>query len=474
VKLIHAAHVGLLIALIDPALFASEIDLKLTTSDGSTQVSVDNAGAASVASIDSAGNVNFKSTLMPNGQPGTAGQVLQSQGAGASPLWVSSTTLLSGDPILNQSTLQNGSVFYVSSASVDGQAILARNSGNVGVGTDSPNDKLEVAGSLRFLLDLKPNGQSGTAGQLLESNGPGAAPVWVSSVPLPTTLLDSTNTWTAQQIFAQSVTVSSNILLTNGGILSGDGSGLINLPPSSISAGTLPSTVVASSIAANAVYPAAVTSGVYGTITGIGTQTQNLNLNSNLINNLGTPIAGTDAATKSYVDIATSTLLSSTNSWTAQQTFTKQVSVSTSLALSGSFLANGASGSSGQLLQSQGGASAPAWISSTTLLGGTALVRQGSASLSVVAKSGSYAMTTADFGILGDATSGAVTITLPAASNAGMLVFVVKKDSTGNNVNIAAAGGDSVNGSSSISLTSQYQKRLLIADGGTTWYVISQ
>ena len=76
---------GLCLAIIGlflcPLLRAAEIDLKLTTSDGSTQVSVVNSGAQTVAGMDSAGNVSFSSTLKPNGQPGTAGQVLQSQGA---------------------------------------------------------------------------------------------------------------------------------------------------------------------------------------------------------------------------------------------------------------------------------------------------------------------------------------------------------------------------------------------------------
>jgi len=450
-----------------PVAQAGEIDLKLTTTDGSSQVSVVNGSAGTVAAMDSAGNVTFTSTLKPNGLPGTAGQVLQSQGPLSPPLWVTSTTLLGGNPILNQSVLQTNAVFYVSSMSIDGQAILARSGGNVGIGMASPNDKLQVAGTLNFLLDLKPNGLSGGTGQVLQSNGVGVAPTWVPPTPLPSTLLNSTNTWTAQQTFSQTVFVSS---------ISGDGSGLINVTPASLSTGTLPSDVIASSIGVNAVYPGAVASGIYGRITGVGTQGQVLNMNSNAINNVGTPLVGTDAATKSYVDTAASTvLLNSTSTWTAQQTYTKQITVSTSMVLSGSLLASGGSaGTSGQVLQSQGLGSAPLWITSTTLLGGTAILNQGSASLKVSAKSSSYPMTAADFGILGNATGGAITITLPPASNTGLMVFVLKTDSSGNNVNITAAGSDTIQGSATVNLTTQYQKRLLIADGVTTWYVISQ
>ena len=46
----------------------------------------------------------------------------------------------------------------------------------------------------------------------------------------------------------------------------------------------------------------ALTSGVFSNITGIGAQSQALNMNSNLINSLATPVSDSDAATKQYVD----------------------------------------------------------------------------------------------------------------------------------------------------------------------------
>jgi hypothetical protein len=178
-----------------------------------------------------------------------------------------------------------------------------------------------------------------------------------------------------------------------------------------------------------------------------------------------------------YVDTATGTVKasvwSSTGNWTAQQTYTKQISVSTSMVLSGSLLAGGSAGTSGQLLQSQGVGPAPAWISSTTLLGGTPILKQGPASLSMVTTSIDYAMSTADFGVLASAPAAVTTVTLPAASTAGMLAFIVKTDGPGNNVNIAPKGGNTIQGGTT-GLTVQNQKRLLIADGGTIWYVMSQ
>jgi hypothetical protein len=490
------------------ALRAGEINLKLTTSDGSSQVSVINASAANVASFDSAGNVNFTSALQPNSQPGVLGQILESQGAGMCPVWVSSTVLLGGNPILNQSSIQSGAVLYVSSASVDGQTLLARSGGNVGIGTASPGNKLDVAGALGFTLDLKPAGQSGTAGQLLVSNGPGAAPVWTSAPPILATLTATSSTWTAQQNYNNQLTVSSNLVVNGGGVISGNGSGLTNLLPGRLSAGNLPANVVVSSIAAGAVYPAALTPGAvgasalaagavgaaalaagavgptalstaaYSAITGIGTQSQALNMNANPINGLAAPAAGTDAATKAYVDAATATatsgILSSANTWTGPQTYQKLLTVSTSAVLSGALLANGSPGTAGQVLQSQGPALAPTWISSTTLFGGTPVLKQGGLAPAISTKTNSYSMTPADFGIVADASSNAVSINLPPAANTGMLAYIVRKDGSANTVTIAGSGFDVIEGSSTVNLTAKFQKYLLQADGGTTWYVISQ
>ena len=421
-------------------MYASEIDLKLTTSDGSTQVSVVNSNAVNAAAIDSSGNVNFRAALMPSGNAGVAGQVLT-------------------------------------------------------------------------------------------SNGPNIAPIWVPP------LLASTNTWTAPQTFNQSVTVSSNLIV--GGILSGDGSGLSNLQPGTLSGGILQQSVVASSIAVNTVYPAAVTAGDYGTIRGLGNQDRALNMGSNPINSVGGPAADTDAATKAYVDTATgavsasmityvdtatgavsaslityvdtatgavsasmityvdtatgavsaslktyvdtatgavnASVWSSTGNWIAQQTYTKQISVSTSMVLSGSFIAAGSAGSSGNILQSMGSGAAPQWVSTSTFLGGLPILKQGPASLSFAVKSATYTMTSADFAISGDASGGLITMTLPPATNAGMMVMIVKKDSSGNNVNIARGGGDTIEGSATpLSISAQHQKYMLIADGASTWYILSQ
>lgn len=50
--------------------------------------------------------------------------------------------------------------------------------GNVGIGTTTPTEKLDIDGNIRFSGALMPNNTAGTAGQVLVSSGTGQSPVW--------------------------------------------------------------------------------------------------------------------------------------------------------------------------------------------------------------------------------------------------------------------------------------------------------
>lgn len=56
--------------------------------------------------------------------------------------------------------------------------IALRDNGNVGIGTSTPNEKLDVDGGIWFTGALRPNGVGGNSGEVLTSNGPGLAPTW--------------------------------------------------------------------------------------------------------------------------------------------------------------------------------------------------------------------------------------------------------------------------------------------------------
>ena len=90
--------------------------------------------------------------------------------------------------------------------------------------------------------------------------------------------------------------------------------------------------------------------------------------------------------------------------------------------------------------------------------------------LQQVTKTASYTTTAEDTAIDADATAGPMTITLIGAGFTGRIIIVTKKDATANVVTVAAQAGQFIEGAASITLTSQYQKALLISNGAGLWY----
>jgi hypothetical protein len=80
-----------------------------------------------------------------------------------------------------------------------------------------------------------------------------------------------------------------------------------------------------------------------------------------------------------------------------------------------------------------------------------------------------YVASNADFMILCNASAGAFTVTLPPAGAAGLVLVVVKQDGSANVVTVACFGTDLIEGSASLSLTSQWSKAVLVCDGSSHW-----
>jgi len=77
--------------------------------------------------------------------------------------------------------------------------------------------------------------------------------------------------------------------------------------------------------------------------------------------------------------------------------------------------------------------------------------------------------------VLCDASSGAVTISLPAiaTANRGLLVRVKKIDASANACTISRSGGDTIDGATTAVLASRYATKILVApDSGTDWALL--
>ncbi|MBI2070989.1 MAG: hypothetical protein HYT79_10375 [Elusimicrobia bacterium] len=136
-------------------------DLLTILNNGNVGIGTNNPTLAKLhiaGDMRATGNVMGAYLVLDNvGAPGSGGLIGRS-GTGETLYWhdgtAARTVLHTGNlgsiAILNQNDLQAGSTFYVSSASVGGQTLLARTSGNVGIGVSgTPAEKLEVNGYVR-------------------------------------------------------------------------------------------------------------------------------------------------------------------------------------------------------------------------------------------------------------------------------------------------------------------------------------
>jgi len=93
--------------------------------------------------------------------------------------------------------------------------------------------------------------------------------------------------------------------------------------------------------------------------------------------------------------------------------------------------------------------------------------------LDVVTKTADYtANIITDSIILCDATSGVVTITLPTSvGNAGKTFSVKKIDASGNNVVVDGNGSQTIDGSTTQTISTQYDEKRIVSDG-SNWFII--
>jgi hypothetical protein len=67
-----------------------------------------------------------------------------------------------------------------------------------------------------------------------------------------------------------------------------------------------------------------------------------------------------------------------------------------------------------------------------------------------------YTVVAGDYTIRADATSGSITINLPAATGSGRILRIKRLDGSANTISVAAAGGETIDGAATSGLTDQY------------------
>lgn len=93
--------------------------------------------------------------------------------------------------------------------------------------------------------------------------------------------------------------------------------------------------------------------------------------------------------------------------------------------------------------------------------------------ITIVTVTTTYTVKAIVYYIRADATAGIFTITLPAAvSNQGRSILIKKIDATANAVTISRAGTDTIEGSTTASLATQWTRIHLISNGVDTWEIV--
>ena len=106
----------------------------------------------------------------------------------------------------------------------------------------------------------------------------------------------------------------------------------------------------------------------------------------------------------------------------------------------------------------------------------TTLSVSGGLSMNVRTITASYTVTTSDYYILSDAAGGALTITMPAATNKGQIIGITRINAGGGPATtIQRAGADTFKslGVTSFTINTQWNTVWFIADGTSGWYLMS-
>ncbi|MBL7701639.1 MAG: hypothetical protein JNM14_05285 [Ferruginibacter sp.] len=347
--------------------------------------------------------------------------------------------------------------------------------GNVGIGTNNPSQKLDVVGNIELTGAFMPGSSAGTAGQFLISAGAGASPTWAdasgyawllngNSVPATRTI-GTTNAFDLPFITNNTERMRIN---TNGDVAIGTTTFNATNPEQLI---------------VNAGTPTTITD-YQNVIVGKGNTNSYAQLNiQNTYSAAGNSASSDVVATSDNGNETTNFIDMGINSGTNTTTGILGGGNTAYLYSTGNNFAIGNATAAKDIMVFTGGTAAAnerMRINGSGLVGigntnpTSTLSVTGSTAHSITTKTANYTATASDYTIICNNTSGGITISLPAASGAAGRVYAIKKVSgTLNNVTIDPNGSETIDGASTRILTLQYEAALIQCDG-TNWYILSK
>jgi len=112
-------------------------------------------------------------------------------------------------------------------------------------------------------------------------------------------------------------------------------------------------------------------------------------------------------------------------------------------------------------------------VSIGTEIANSTLHVNGSMSLPIITKTATYTATTADYSILCDGTTAALSVNLPAAASVKGRIYVIKKtDASANSVTVDGNASETIDGSATYVLSAK-NKYVMIQSDGANWQVIA-
>lgn len=341
-------------------------------------------------------------------------------------------------------------------------------SGNVGIGNNNPAQKLDVTGNLKLSGAFMPGGSAGTSGQFLVSAGAGAAPTWFDASGYA--WLINGNSVASLKTFGTTNAFDLPFITNNTEKMRLTSSGNLGVGTSTFNA-TNPEKLVVDA----------------GTTTSVNAIVGKGSIDSYLQLNIQNNSSGTNASsdvvatanngseTTNYIDMGinggsnTSGVMGAANDGYLYNIGQNLLIGTGTAAKSLIFMTGGTSTASNERMRISGSGLVGIGNNNPT----STLSVNGSTAYSITTKTANYTATASDYSIVCN-NSGAITISLPAASGATGRVYVIKKISAAlNNVTIDPNASETIDGATTRVLTTQYESVLIQCDG-TSWYILSK